>query len=64
LINARAGQYPTYEFTRGEVNELLSLIQSAHANFGGSDTDILPIDADVPRPFTGDQLLRSVEGHS
>ncbi|MBE0587501.1 MAG: ATP-binding protein [Hydrogenophaga sp.] len=62
LINARAGQYPTYEFTHGEVNELLSLIQSAHAIFGGSDTDILPIDADVPRPFTGDQLLRSVEG--
>ncbi|MBW0171431.1 MAG: ATP-binding protein [Hydrogenophaga sp.] len=62
LINARAGQYPTYEFTRSEVSQLLSLIQSAHANFGGSDTDILPIDADVPRPFTGDQLLRSVEG--
>lgn len=61
LINARSGQYPTYEFTRGEVDELLSLIQSAHATFGGSDTDILPIDADVPRPFTGDQLLRSVE---
>lgn len=61
LIDARAGQYPTYEFTRGEVDELLSLIQSAHAAFGGSDTDILPIDADVPRPFTGDQLLRSVE---
>jgi hypothetical protein len=61
LINARLGQYPTYEFTRGEVDELLSLIQSAHATFGGSDTDILPIDADVPRPFTGDQLLRSVE---
>ncbi len=61
LINVRLGQYPTYEFTRGEVDELLSLIQSAHATFGGSDTDILPIDADVPRPFTGDQLLRSVE---
>lgn len=61
LINARAGQYPTYEFTRGEIDELLSLVQSAHATFGGSDTDILPIDADVPRPFTGDQLLRSVE---
>lgn len=61
LIHARAGQYPTYEFTRGEIDELLSLIQAAHASFGGSDTDILPIDADVPRPFTGDQLLRSVE---
>jgi len=61
LINARSGQYPAYDFTRGEIDELLSLIQSAHAAFGGSDTDILPIDADVPRPFTGDQLLRSVE---
>lgn len=61
LFDARSGQYPTYDFTRGEINELLSLIQTAHATFGGSDTDILPIDADVPRPFTGDQLLRSVE---
>jgi len=61
LINARSGQYPTYEFTRGEIDELLSLTQAAHATFGGSDTDILPIDADVPRPFSGDQLLRSVE---
>ena len=61
LINARGGQHPTYDFTRGEIDELLSLIQKAHATFGGSDTDILPIDADVPRPFSGDQLLRSVE---
>jgi uncharacterized protein len=61
LIHARSGQYPTYEFTLGEINELLTLIQNAHAAFGGSDIDVLPIDADVPRPFTGDQLLRSVE---
>lgn len=61
LINARGGQYPTYDFTRGEIDELLSVIQAAHATFGGSDTDILPIDADVPRQFTGDQLLRSLE---
>lgn len=61
LISARGGQYPTYEFTRGEIDELRSLLQAAHASFGGSDTDILPIDADVPRQFTGDQLLRSVE---
>lgn len=61
LIHARSGQYPTYEFTLGEINELLTLIQNAHAVFGGSDIDVLPIDADMPRPFTGDQLLRSVE---
>lgn len=61
LINVRSVQYPTYEFSRSEVDVLLLLLQSAHSTFGGSDTDILPIDADVPRPFTGDQLLRSVE---
>lgn len=59
--NARSVKHPNYDFTRDEVDELLSLIQTAHSTFGGSDTDILPIDADVPRQFTGDQLLRSVE---
>lgn len=61
FANVRSVQYPTYEFTRDEIDELLSLLQKAHFTFGGSDTDILPIDADVPRQFTGDQLLRSVE---
>lgn len=59
--NARSAQYCTYDFTRGEIDELLSFIQQAHNIFGGSDTNILPIDADVPRHFTGDQLLRCVE---
>ncbi|HTN61072.1 MAG TPA: ATP-binding protein, partial [Devosia sp.] len=64
FANARTGQYPTYEFTRAEIDECLHLLKEAHAAFGGSDTDILPIDADVPRPFTGDQLLRSVEANA
>lgn len=62
--SARSGQYPTYDFTREEIDEFLGLTQVAHAAFGGSDTDILPIDADVPREFTGDQLLRSVEANA
>lgn len=61
---ARSGQYPTYDFTRGEIDAFLCLIKAAHTAFGGSDTDILPIDADVPRVFTGDQLLRSVEANA
>jgi hypothetical protein len=61
LINARGGQHPTYDFTRGEIDELLTLIQAAHITFGGSDIDILPIDADVPRKFSGDQLLISLD---
>jgi len=61
FAGARTGQYPTYDFTRIEIDEFLGLTKAAHTAFGGSDTDILPIDADVPRPFTGDQLLHSVE---
>ena len=62
--SARSGQYPTFDFTRPEIDEFLGLAQAAHAAFGGSDTDVLPIDADVPRAFTGDQLLRSVEANA
>ncbi|MDR2208317.1 MAG: ATP-binding protein [Azoarcus sp.] len=62
--NARSGQYPTYEFTKPEIDDFLQLAKVAHSAFGGSDTDVLPIDADVPRSFTGDQLLRSVEANA
>ena len=62
--NDRTGQYPQYDFTRQEVEEFLTLTKDAHNRFGGSDTDILPIDADIPRAFTGDQLLRSVEANA
>ncbi len=61
---ARTAQYPSYEFTLAEVDEFLGLAKVAHAVFGGSDNDVLPIDADVPRSFTGDQLLRSIEANA
>lgn len=61
FISARDVQYPTYDFTRAEIDELYLLLQQAHSVFGGSDIDILPIDADVPRQFNGEQLLKSVE---
>lgn len=61
LCKAREERNSHLDFTLSEVNGLLEKARSAHAAFGGSDTDILPIDADVPRTFTGDQLLRSVE---
>lgn len=61
LVQARSVEHPNYDFTRKEIDELLSLIQTAHHAFGGSDNDVLPIDADVPRPFEGSQLLRSIE---
>ena len=60
LLQAHQGEWPQI-FTLQEITSLLGQLSQTHAVFGGSDTDILPIDADVPRPFTGDQLLRSVE---
>lgn len=62
--NARSAQYPAYDFTKLEIDEFLILAKTAHSAFGGSDTDILPIDADTPREFTGDALLRSVEANA
>lgn len=58
--SARPGKWPD-PFTKAEIDELLSRTKAAHSIFGGSDRDILPIDADVPREFTGSDFLRSLE---
>lgn len=64
LIAPREGQYADYEFGREEIKRLISLLRAAHHTFGGSDTDVLPIDADCPRPFTGEDFLCSLEANA
>lgn len=64
FITSRSSPYPTYDFSCDEIAEFLTLLQTAHSTFGGSDTDILPIDADMPRPFTGEEFLRSIEANA
>lgn len=64
FVSARSDQYPVYDFSILEITDFLLLLQTAHSTFGGSDTDILPIDADIPRPFTGDQFLKSIEANA
>lgn len=63
LRDAHPGQWPAL-FDKVEIDTLIQVVSESHAAFGGSDTDVLPIDADVPREFTGDQLLRSVEANA
>ena len=63
-IQQRTGSYPGYDFSRVEIQQLMMLLRSAHQSFGGADKDILPIDADIPRPFTGEDFLRSIEAHA
>lgn len=54
-------QYPTLLYDEPTVSELMNLVSVAHSAFGGSDQDVLPIDADIPHRFSGEELLRSVE---
>lgn len=64
LVQARSVQYAHHDFRKSEVEDLLRCAKIAHAAFGGTDSDSLPIDADIPRPFDGNQLLRSIEANS
>src|SRR5690606_2254629 len=62
--STRSEQYSHHDFTKPEIDAFLMIAKNAHSAFGGSDTDVLPIDADLPREFTGEALLRSIEGNA
>lgn len=51
-------------FSRFEIKQIMSALSSAHAAFGGNDNEALPISPDLPRPFTGDQFIKSVEANA
>lgn len=64
LVDARSERYAILDFYKEEVDELFELMSHAHTAFGGSDQDILPIDADIPREFSGNEFLRSIEANA
>lgn len=49
------------KYPRMAVIDFFNAIKQAHSIFGGKTTDVLPIDADIPRSFSGDDFLRSIE---
>lgn len=61
LCVPRRRQYANPDFTKQEIETLISLASAAHSAFGGTEGDIVPSDVDAPNPFEGDSLLRSVE---
>lgn len=60
--NTSSPDWPKYP--RTTVEQLQQALIAAYTAFGGAETDVLPIDADVPRPFTGDDFLRSIEANA
>jgi hypothetical protein len=63
-IQTPQNQYPSCLFDQTTITELMEITSKAHSAFGGSERDALPIDADIPRPFTGDLFLRSIQANA
>lgn len=61
LCDDRKTDYPNYDFTLQEIESLLEKASKAHSAFGGSPSDLLPSDVDVPKPFNGESLLRCLD---
>lgn len=61
LCTPRRQPHAHYDFTRSEVEELLSATSAAHLAFGGDESETFPSDVDAPRPFEGASLLRALE---
>lgn len=61
LCLPRREPYSHTDFTRQEVQTLVTSASDAHSAFGGSSADLTPADVDAPRPFNGASLLRGVE---
>lgn len=64
LINARSGTYPHYDYTRAEVDSLITLLKEVYAKAGGKEEEFLPTDEDSPIPFTGENFMRSIEANA
>lgn len=61
LCVPRRAKFADTVFLRQEIDQLMEAASAAHSAFGGTDADVQPSDVDAPRPFSGDELLRSVE---
>lgn len=61
LCKPRRIQHPQWDFSRQEVQDLLTKASEAYSAFGGSPSDLVLSDVDSPRPFDGASLLRCLE---
>lgn len=64
LKNARLGQYPHYNYTREEIDDLIVRLKKVYIKSGGREEEFLPTDEDSPIPFTGENFVRSIEANA
>ncbi|EFR41625.1 hypothetical protein HMPREF9162_0739 [Selenomonas sp. oral taxon 137 str. F0430] len=58
MSNVNSEEWPLYPAK--SIERFQDGLIRTYTVFGGLVTDILPIDADIPRPFTGEDLLDSI----
>ena len=56
--------YEWPKYPKPAADKLLKALEDAYYNFGGRVQDMHPIDADIPRPFAGDDFIRSIEANA
>ena len=64
LIKARSGQYPHYDYSREDIDNIIDRLKDVYIKAGGREEEFLPTDEDSPIPFTGDNLVRSIEANA
>ncbi len=64
LIKARSGDYPHFDYSKSEVDCMISLLKDVFLKAGGKEEEFLPTDEDSPIPFTGDSFVRSIEANA
>lgn len=53
--------FQSYTYTREDVSGLLDCISEVYYMSGGSDDQLLPIDADAPKPFYGTDFISAIQ---
>lgn len=64
LQSNTTGQAEWPKYPKPAVETLLQAIRQAYISFGGSEMEELPIDADIPKPFNGEDFISSLEANS
>jgi hypothetical protein len=61
FLERRPGQYPVYEATVPEVDQLKEALRNAFTAYGGQEQELLPLSEDTPRRFTASTFLSYLE---
>lgn len=64
IIRSKEDEKNNFDLSKLEVEKFCNLLQDALITFGGSYKNISPMDENIPRPFSGNDFLRSIESYA